>query len=117
MTVPQYRPLCHQGVKPHIKRRSKIHKQVYDGSCRRGKQNKKNRGGGGGDGDLMLTRHAERRQKSVGEEGELGQGAAGLMTHGGSHSVTRYSHTSQVRLYERGGVVCLGFLASKEAQS
>lgn len=46
------------------------------------------------DADLMLTRHAERRQKSVGEEGELGQGAAGLMTHGGSHSVTRYSHTS-----------------------
>lgn len=81
MTVPQYRPLCHQGVKPHIKRRSKIHTQVYDGSCR------------GGDADL----HAERRQKSVGEDGELGQGAAGSMTHRGSHSVTRYSHTSQFR--------------------
>lgn len=45
----------------------------------------------------MLTLHAERRQKSVGEDGELGQGVAGSMTHCGSHSVTRYSHTSQFR--------------------
>lgn len=78
-----------------------------------GETKKKKSGGwggavGGGDADLMLTRHAERRQKSVGEEGELGQGAAGLMTQGGSHSVTRYSHTSQVRLYERGGGCVLG---------